>query len=329
MNNCRVCLQLSNYLTEISSDYREQFTYITGVELRYSSEYLCKSCLGRLIYAMNFREEAQMADNWFRENFDDKSIVKNHSSDDEEYVIERLEDEEEEYQTESLVEFQEYNEQPAFGTHSRFVCDICSASNFKSKSGLEKHMRLIHCSVSPFVCEFCGQNFKAAAPFKAHVQNHTIERIKCPEPSCKASFRQLTNMNKHLKEIHANARPFVCKTCDSAFDSASSLELHRLQKHLKPKGEKLKCTECMRVFKFPSQLKQHMASHFGEKNFECKFCEKSYFKANNLRRHYQNAHLAQYKKMLADGELRKTKGDENIESKPVVEVNACDYFSQI
>lgn len=334
MNNCRVCLQLSDNLSVISDDYRTKFFDITGVSLFVNyEEFLCKSCLGRLMYAQRFRDEAQIADEWFKEQRIDLDVKT------EIYEEERLEeeDEEEEYLIETVFEPEpikkEKNKITVSSEELGLKCDICpNSATFKTKGSLFKHIQHFHkhgikeslkhnVKNPPYVCEFCGQSFKKPAAFTFHVRSHTNELQKCPEPDCNATFRQVSNMKKHFKEVHgADKDPFACELCDATFALASNLRVHHLQKHEKTKGNKWKCPECGKDFSYPSQLKQHMVSHLGEKNFQCTVCEKAYFKASNLRRHYQNAHLKEYKMMVASGKLRRVKADDELELKEEVKV---------
>lgn len=348
MNNCRVCLQLSDNLIIMSDEYRVKFYDITGVRVfRSVQEFLCKSCLGRLMFAQKFRDEAHKADTWFLEQnagLVKAEVTETEVVETEVYEEERLEDEEE-YEIESIMEaepvlIKQTKKKPTDSQEIGLKCEICpNSATFKSKGSLLKHMQRFHrksdrlndkkihpnntenLAPRPYVCEFCGESFKKPATFTFHIRTHKNEQHKCPERSCKASFRLVSNMKKHFKAVHGvDKKPFKCEICDDAFPLESDLRVHQLQKHEQTKGDKLSCSECGKEFGYPSHLKQHMVSHLGEKNFQCKFCEKAYFKSSNLRRHYQNAHLKEYKEMVASGELRKVKGDENLELKQEVKV---------
>ncbi|XP_063702132.1 zinc finger protein 253-like [Culicoides brevitarsis] len=184
-------------------------------------------------------------------------------------------------------------------------------------------MKTLHTTQKPLVCEFCGQSFKKFAPFTLHVKSHIQKHEKCPETGCGMTFLQGQDMTKHLKIAHGiDKKPFSCDKCKETFSLATDLTVHVMQRHEKQQsGSKWKCPECEKEFSYPSHLKQHMVSHLGEKNFVCKVCEKSYFKASNLRRHYQNSHLTIYKEMVANGELRRVKADDELELKVEVQKN--------
>jgi uncharacterized Zn-finger protein len=88
-------------------------------------------------------------------------------------------------------------------------------------------------------------------------------------------------------EVHGEvARKFACERCDKVYDTKKSLREHVRKNHLKVL--KHECSVCERKFYLPSALKDHMASHTGERNFRCEYCGKSYPRMRALRVHMQS-----------------------------------------
>lgn len=118
------------------------------------------------------------------------------------------------------------------------------------------------------------------------------------------------NLKYHVAH-HINAREFSCDQCQQAYNTQSDLNQHK-RSHDKYKPA-LICSECGMMFQIASRLKTHMKIHqsneckickkdfvrlethhrlvhLGLKEFECKFCEKSFGKKSGLDRHMSTMH---------------------------------------
>jgi uncharacterized Zn-finger protein len=62
-----------------------------------------------------------------------------------------------------------------------------------------------------------------------------------------------------------------------------ALEIKSEEKQLEE--QTLKCSHCVKSFKFPSQLKQHLRTYSGDKPFKCLQCSKSFKTSSNLKTH--------------------------------------------
>ncbi|KAK3395159.1 hypothetical protein B0H63DRAFT_64717 [Podospora didyma] len=84
---------------------------------------------------------------------------------------------------------------------------------------------------------------------------------------------------------------FTCQQCKGhrpSFTSQGRLRRHQKQSHEKP----FTCTfgTCNMRFGARLDLKRHMATHNGEKLFQCPLCQKSFSRMDNLKRHKQSQH---------------------------------------
>ncbi|XP_020242143.1 transcription factor IIIA isoform X2 [Asparagus officinalis] len=81
---------------------------------------------------------------------------------------------------------------------------------FANSDCLKAHMQSSHRHV---LCETCGtqqlkKNFKRH--LRIHEGNVETERIKCNFQGCQYTFSNKSNLNKHIKAVHEELRPFPC-----------------------------------------------------------------------------------------------------------------------
>lgn len=95
---------------------------------------------------------------------------------------------------------------------------ICSESGcFKSFSNakcLKAHIQSCHQHIN---CEVCGtkqlkKNIKRH--LRAHETKGSSERILCDAEGCNLTFSTRSNLNQHVKAVHLELRPFVCRISD-------------------------------------------------------------------------------------------------------------------
>ncbi|KAJ0170012.1 hypothetical protein K1T71_014618 [Dendrolimus kikuchii] len=87
-------------------------------------------------------------------------------------------------------------------------------------------------------------------------------------------------------EVHGETRTFPCESCDRVYTNRKSLREHNRKNHLQLL--RYICSHCDKKFYLPSQLKDHMTSHTGERNFRCEYCGKSYPRLRALKVHMQS-----------------------------------------
>lgn len=134
-------------------------------------------------------------------------------------------------------------------------------------------------SMHDFASHQAGRAFPPAVP-KEYV---------CPR--CHATFKTNSNMQKHVRTVHENCRPFKCDKCDASYGHKNLLVEHKRTAH---DGERpFVCETCGARFGRSSNLYSHMKSHDGKREHQCKTCHVSFSLHGNMVKHYKTVHLKQ------------------------------------
>ncbi|KAJ8705690.1 hypothetical protein PYW08_012736 [Mythimna loreyi] len=169
-----------------------------------------------------------------------------------------------------------------FGT---YICDVCGAC-FLERNSLRTHIKS-HSKVEKiFPCEVCGKQLKSKYSRYLHVATIHEKKPTVNCYKCEASFLSYALRNRHLIEAHGDKRTFACKLCDKVYNRRKTLMEHNRRNHLKVYRHQ--CDLCDQRFYLPSRLKEHMATHTGERNFRCEYCDKSYPRLQSLQEHIRS-----------------------------------------
>ncbi|CAK1554418.1 unnamed protein product [Leptosia nina] len=169
-----------------------------------------------------------------------------------------------------------------FGTHT---CDMCGAC-FLEQASLRTHINSHFKVEMNFPCEVCGKNLKSKYSKRLHIATVHEKKPTVNCYKCDACFLSYALRNRHLIEVHGDNRTFPCKLCDKVYNRRKTLMEHHRRNHLKVFRHQ--CDLCDQRFYLPSRLKEHMATHTGEKNFRCDFCDKSYPRLQSLQEHVRS-----------------------------------------
>lgn len=93
---------------------------------------------------------------------------------------------------------------------------------------------------------------------------------------------------KPRESSSAEARRYVCGTCQATFTRKHNLKAHT-QIHTEPKRCRCEVLDCARSFRRASDLRRHMKTHSRERAFRCESCGKSLSRADALARHVNSA----------------------------------------
>ena len=139
-------------------------------------------------------------------------------------------------------------------THSQsapveiLICNSC-AKEYKSKKGLDYHMKKVHSTCSPgkkIVCPFplCNKEFYSRYHYKGHMNSHTNQTLyNCD--TCEKHFGYKSNLSAH-KKICKNEKQYQCITCEKFFCSSRVFREHVDAKHMNKK--QYFCRQCNKAF---------------------------------------------------------------------------------
>ncbi|XP_067216271.1 zinc finger imprinted 3-like isoform X2 [Linepithema humile] len=160
-----------------------------------------------------------------------------------------------------------------------FRCDECSKC-FKLKDSFHRHMR-IHKDERPFTCHVCGKQFRDSGGLTRHLKDvHAkLKNFMCD--LCGRSFASKATREDH-RRTHTGERPYVCDSCGKTFKSKASLYIHsKLHTDEFPHA----CSYCSKQFRRRQEVLAHVTTHTGEKNHACDVCGKKFRVKSELARH--------------------------------------------
>lgn len=234
---CRVCMKGESFLSSISS-YSNKFYDITGILIHLPDEsFICKDCIFRLSQAVEFREQAITADEFFKRETAEIKIETAESPSRIE-IIERtttLEknppkkcqkqevlnkerlcetddkvEKKDEIQTKYLKNFKIIDRLKVRSLKVTKQNPAGSSSGVPLKNHYtENHANSDEKRLKPYVCEFCGRLCSTKYKLDLHTRSHTnIRPYECTQ--CKSKFKQPADLNTHMKSIHSDERPYLC-----------------------------------------------------------------------------------------------------------------------
>ena len=175
---------------------------------------------------------------------------------------------------------------------TRFKCKTCNKDHENEKQ-LNDHNKSEHPGVRPYKCPLCDKDLTTRNVLMTHFKNVHMQpnKIKAKCEDCGETFNKDKNFMEHMKKIHNNTRPYLCKVCNVGYNSKNGLKIHVRSVHSR---EQLKCeadADCGETFFYQTQLENHYkANHPDFKVNHCFICNTSYGSSYMYKRHVATGH---------------------------------------
>lgn len=199
-----------------------------------------------------------------------------------------------------------------------YKCPQCS-KRFAFRTKLTFHLKTVHTTSRPYLCEDCGSNFKNPASLRhhrirkhqptnnkkectvcnkmipiysmsKHMHTHKAYTIQCPR--CDKMFKNTSTLKQHIR-IHEDQRQYKCDMCGVGFNRRDGLRLH-MKVHTKSDSRGLKecsCQLCGEKFPNHSMLVIHRnRTHKDGRNYTCHICNRSMISTRSLEWHLAHIH---------------------------------------
>ena len=175
-------------------------------------------------------------------------------------------------------------------TDAPFNCKLCKSKEWRSVSGLLKHIKKCHPEqpvaevTHPYLCDVCNSAFSQIRHVKVHAGIHeTVKRFKCNVADCTVAFVSELRLRHHIKYQH-NPKRCMCTICGKCFSMLCKLKQHDAQVHQKLRPHK--CEQCGKMFGEKKKRDEHERSvHNKVKPYVCVTCEKTFSHKHSLDRH--------------------------------------------
>ncbi|XP_048252087.1 zinc finger protein 62 homolog isoform X1 [Haliotis rufescens] len=190
-----------------------------------------------------------------------------------------------------LVAGHRYSKHSVAFDPSQFQVLKCQACDYETLEvhRLESHRVTSHSNTRPYVCEWCGKDFKLLGSLTLHTNTHTrARRFQCP--LCDKVFSQHGARKRHVEEKHKKSHPHLCDVCPFSTLDRVTLVQHKYTKHSTPLPSGYTIYRCPEAdCKFETFRRQvytgHVNTHKGIQQYMCEVCHKKFSTAGNLRSH--------------------------------------------
>ena len=164
-----------------------------------------------------------------------------------------------------------------------FGCNKCE-DVYRSRSRLNKHMKLAHKEVS-YDCNQCESTFTGQRSLDTHKKSiHNGGKYQCDQ--CDSQFTEKGSLKKHIKPIHEGVK-YYCNQCESTFTQMTNLTNHMKSIH---EGIKYYCSYCASRFTEKRHLTRHIKSIHEQIKYYCHQCDSTFNRPDRLSTHIKLIH---------------------------------------
>nr|XP_019561210.2 zinc finger protein 14-like [Aedes albopictus] len=169
--------------------------------------------------------------------------------------------------------------------HTQVVCEIC-LKGFENEQAFDRHRSSD--KNRKHVCGTCGAKYVSKSTLVQHERSNCgkVAQYQCSE--CDKTFMSLGGFRNH-QEVHSAKRSHVCDICGRGFLRKGILKDHMNTVH--SKARLFQCTLCSKSFTSRNVFQSHQMTHTKEKPYQCRHCEKRYYKTSDRTMHENQVHL--------------------------------------
>ena len=181
-----------------------------------------------------------------------------------------------------------------------FGCGRCGV-NFTSKETLIEHRKRdlkdsertvepckkINYEPPTTICNLCGRKTRSMVVHMATAHSDKPGDYECS--FCQKRFNRPKDLRKHVAKLHLPQMRHKCGICGKTFSDNEALKLHR-KIHDEPS---IKCPQCDKLFKWKSNVIQHLRGCHYPPKYECLPCGQRFHHKPAARMHLDKQHHLQ------------------------------------
>lgn len=310
LSKCRVCLlsDCNLYSLQETAEHNTEYTFmemfnacthLEALEFDDLPQVICQFCTNDLQIAFDFLMKAATSDQFF----------KSQKVEDKKYIVSEQEISKEQEDPLHIIEMTVDVKEDIFdedeGTEPMLQTESNKEETFSWKPGFDKEFERF--TVEENASEIhqtetnedsqCESDVDADVRANDSDQDDFNEIESQPDTKSKNSpennpyvacdcgkiLRQ-KSLKCHLKRCRNEEKLFLCSSCPKSFPLPGDLRNH-MRRHDAERPRNHVCPECGKGFYEKQALRTHLLQHTGTKEFQCKFCAKTFATKKNLSNH--------------------------------------------
>ena len=149
--------------------------------------------------------------------------------------------------------------------------------------------RIKNSDLGPGICDLCGKEYENNQKLRDHRRycrkSKQKEFKRCE--FCNKTYSSLS-LKSHIKAVHKKIKDHICETCGKPFFSKSDLRIH-MAVHF---GNQLACDQCGKTYRDKYRMKEHIKiAHEGRRDYPCSHCGKAFPTRRYQKLHEDIVHL--------------------------------------